>query len=135
MNTFLARSLVLAVCLVCSSPSAFASAHTAENDKVRVTIQVPDTIPLGDRFEVIATYENLTDQTLRLNPHICTPSVFGPLCGRIPWTKGLAPNGGVAVVADYIFDPMVQVGEYTYYVEVKVGKSTLTIPLTVTITP
>lgn len=127
-----ARGLALAIAIALFAPPVFADG-TAEGRKLRVSVDIFETVTPGSTFEVVINFENLTDRTIGVRSQVCMRSPFGPLCGPMPAPPEIEPNRGVEVAALFLCEAWTPPGDYEVTVVVKSGKETLTVPHTITV--
>ena len=125
-------SLAIALALLLSGPSAAADG-SAENERLRVTVDINETVAQGSTFELVIDFENLSDKTIRVHSEVCMQTPFGMICGPIPSAKKIEAGQGVQVAALMLCETGTPPGDYNVLVVVRSGKHTLTIPHTITV--
>ena len=121
---------LVALLLSLAAPPGARADGTAENEKVRVAFDAPETVVRGSTYELIIDFLNLTDRKLKLRSMVGIQSPFGKLYGPIPSVRRLDPSAGVQVSALMLCESDTPLGTYTVFLEVKTGDLTLTIPHT-----
>ena len=133
MNRIHRFAALVALVAALAAPPAVRADGTAENEQIRVTMVAPATVVRGSTYELIIDFLNLTNRKLKVRSVVGMQTPFGRLTGPIPSVRRLDPNAGVEVAALMLCEADTPPGQYTFFVEVRTGELTLTIPHTMTV--